>query len=207
MAKRRATWARRRSGTGRHRPAEVRPLLRSAGRDPLASDAVNRCQPSVCRRNPCLSRPSPSNPRNRRVPDITIESPRSGAPSFSFVLTTPEPASPRNDIPFPVGSEAGSILSEMSVSTQGLHSPSSPAAATVVPGVARTPALQATDESRLHRPGGIAAPQQAAAKERAKLGIELEVGGAEVLPFLKRGTLLLEGKGWRLETDQDLIKT
>lgn len=38
----------------------------------------------------------------------------------------------------------------------------------------------------------------------AKIGYEMEIPGVEVKPFLPRGTVLMEGSGWKLETDADL---
>lgn len=38
----------------------------------------------------------------------------------------------------------------------------------------------------------------------AEVGFEIEIGSAQVTPFKKRGTVLAEGDGWKLETDTNL---
>ncbi len=59
------------------------------------------------------------------------------------------------------------------------------------------PAWTRTSESAIK-------PAQATTALRAKFGIEMQIPGVRVQPFQKRGTLLLEGQGWKLETDADL---
>jgi hypothetical protein len=53
----------------------------------------------------------------------------------------------------------------------------------------------------VHRPGGAAVPQKPAPRLTAKVGFELEVSGVSVHPSQPKGTVLLRGSGWRLETD------
>jgi hypothetical protein len=63
------------------------------------------------------------------------------------------------------------------------------------------PSLAATRPAQ-PAPAPITRHEACAASLVAGIGLELEIGGTRVRPFVPKGTILIEGRGWNLETDK-----
>jgi len=130
--------------------------------------------------------------------------PLPGLPKFFFDLVEPEPQA---GIPHEEEQRVPGVPGGGGASSSSVGGPLVPAGIAPVAVTARASGVRLGTESALHRPAGPGNVQVPARSEPAKVGFELEIAGVTVHPSQMKGTVLLQGKGWRLETDLSKGKT